>query len=129
MLLLDHGDAVFSHIQSGFVYRFQNDDRTIELISTRGAMNLLGWDWGPKGVQARLECESTWQTRCTSSQGYCSEGGAAYAAECLVSGKPGIMTPEHALHVVEIMAAAHESAKTGRRIPLESTFPWPVGIE
>ena len=126
MLLMDHGGAVFSHVQSGFVYRSQNEDRTIELIGVRGAINLLGWDWSPKGVQIRLECEADWQTRCTASQGYCWVGGAAYAIECLISGKEGLMRPEHALHVVEIMAAARQSAKAATRIQVTSTFPWPV---
>ena len=122
MLLLDHGQGVFSHVQSGFVYRTPNDDRTIELIGDHGSMNLLGWDWGPKGVQIRLECESSWQTRCTAAQGYTWEAGAVHAVECLVSDTPGLMSAEHALHVVEIMAAARESAKTGRRIEVKSKF-------
>jgi predicted dehydrogenase len=126
MLLLDHGDSAFSHIQSGFVYRVQNDDRTIEIIGLQGAMNLLGWDWAPKGVEIRLECESAWQTRCTAAQHYTWEAGAACAVEQLISDTAGLMTAEHALHVVEIMEAARESATTGRRIPIESSFGWPL---
>lgn len=126
MLLLDHGDAVFSHIQCGFVYRSANEDRTIELIGLRGAMNLLGWDWGPKGVQIRLECEMDWQTRCTATQGYNWQGGLAYAAGCMVEDTPCLMTPEHALHVVEIMEGARISAETGRRVELKSAFAWPI---
>ena len=126
MLMMDHGDSVFSHIQSGFVYFVQNEDRTIELIAKGGAMNLLGWDWEPKGVQIRLECEKAWQTRCTASQGYVWQCGAAYAADCIISGKEGILRPEHALHVVEIMEAARKSAQTGARIAITSTFSWPV---
>ncbi|MFO7902029.1 MAG: hypothetical protein ACQESR_22675 [Planctomycetota bacterium] len=33
---------------------------------------------------------------------------------------------EHALHVVEIMTAGNESQNTGRRIPIRSTFKWPL---
>jgi predicted dehydrogenase len=47
-------------------------------------------------------------------------------AECLVTGKPSLITAEHALHVLEIILAARESQETGRRIPLQSTFHWPV---
>ncbi len=126
MLMIDHGDSVFSHVQSGFVYFVQNEDRTIELIARGGAMNLLGWDWEPKGVQIRLECEKAWQIRCTISQGYVWQCGAAYAVDCLISGQEGILRPEHALHVVEIMEAARKSAQTGERIPITSAFPWPV---
>ena len=52
--------------------------------------------------------------------------GAALAAECLVTGKELLATPEHALHVLEIITAARESAATGKRIALTSTFRWPV---
>ena len=37
-----------------------------------------------------------------------------------------IITPEHALHVLEVIQAARESQDTGRRVPLRSTFRWPV---
>ena len=52
--------------------------------------------------------------------------GAALAAECLVTGKELLATPEHALHVLEIITAARESSATGKRIELTSTFKWPV---
>ena len=48
------------------------------------------------------------------------------AAECLATGREPLFTPEHALHVVEIITAANESQKTGRRIPMRSTFKWPL---
>jgi hypothetical protein len=48
-------------------------------------------------------------------------------AEFLATGKNKLLfSPEHALHIVEIMIAARESQKTGRRIELESTFTWPI---
>ena len=51
---------------------------------------------------------------------------AALAAECLVSGKELLATPEHALHVREVITAARESSVTGRHIALTSTFKWPL---
>jgi predicted dehydrogenase len=47
-------------------------------------------------------------------------------AECLATGKEPLFTPEHALHVVEIIVAARQSQQTGRRIDLHSTFKWPI---
>ena len=58
--------------------------------------------------------------------GYVWQQGASQVAECLVTGKEPLFTPEHALHVVEIIVAARESQRTGRRIELQSTFRWPV---
>jgi predicted dehydrogenase len=126
MLLLDHGHAVFSHIQTGFVYGAHFEDHTIELIGTRGALNLLGWDWAPRGVAVWREGANGRQTRCTDPEGYVWQGGAAYAASGLVQGTKGLMIAEHALHVVDVMEAALESARSGRKILIKSTFPWPI---
>jgi predicted dehydrogenase len=48
------------------------------------------------------------------------------AAECLVSGKELLVTPEQGLLVLEIITAARESFATGRRVQLTSAFKWPV---
>jgi UDP-N-acetylglucosamine 3-dehydrogenase len=42
--------------------------------------------------------------------------------ECILRDKQPKGTPEHAKHVVEIMLAGYESAKTGRRIDLKTKF-------
>jgi hypothetical protein len=55
-----------------------------------------------------------------------SGSGSTLAAECLATGKELLVTPEHALHVLEIMTAAREASATGRRIPLTSYFKWPI---
>ena len=57
---------------------------------------------------------------------YFWESGATLAAKALKTGDDILVTPEHALHVVEIMNAANESQRTGRRIPLQSRFKWPI---
>jgi predicted dehydrogenase len=62
----------------------------------------------------------------TDAQGYIWQQGAALAAECLATGKELLVTPEHALHVLEIITAARESSATGRRVTLASTFRWPL---
>jgi len=62
----------------------------------------------------------------TDAEGYIWQQGAALAAECLATGKDLLVTPEQALHVLEIITAARESQKTGKRIALRSTFKWPL---
>jgi predicted dehydrogenase len=52
--------------------------------------------------------------------------GASLAAECLATGRELLITPEHALHVLEIIQATRESNATGYRINLSSTFNWPI---
>ena len=126
MLLIEHGNCVYSHVQTGFTYRHQNEDRTIELIGTKGAMNLLGFDWAPEGVQLWTENEPEWRTVCTKSGDYRWQGGGTYLAQCLATEQKSLMTGEHAVHVLEVMEAALTSARIGQRIPITSTFDWPL---
>jgi len=43
-----------------------------------------------------------------------------------VTGKELLVTPEQALHVLEIITAARESHATGSRVALTSSFKWPI---
>jgi predicted dehydrogenase len=133
MVLLDHGDSVLSHVQSGFNYfnPHGHDGRretrhTITLVGSRGFMGLVGYDWGPLGVDLATKDAPTLERHATEAHGYKWEQGASLAAECLAAGGELLVTPEHALHVLEIIVAARESSATGRRIAVDSTFKWPV---
>ncbi len=155
MVLLDHGNGVLSHVQSGFNYfnphghdGARETRHTIQIVGTAGYMGLVGYDWAPLGVDVALS-GSPLRRHETDPRGYAWQNGAALAAESIVTGRdllvtPGgplhratlmitgivtgrdlLVTPEHALHVLEIITAARLSHETGRRIPLESTFRWP----
>jgi predicted dehydrogenase len=126
MLLMDHGSAVFSCVQTGFVYGAHRTDWSVELLGTQGCLNLLGHDWEPHGVELSTTTRPGAEIRCEDQQGYGWERGASYVAECLAADRPCAMTGEHAFHVLEVMLAAHESADTGRRVDVASRFPWPI---
>jgi predicted dehydrogenase len=133
MVLMDHGNGVISHVQSGFNYfnPYGHDGsgekrHTISLVGSKGFMGLVGYDWAPIGVDLATESKPELQRHATDAEGYVWQLGAALAAESLVTGKDLLVTPEHALHVLEIITAARESSATGRRVPLTSTFRWPV---
>lgn len=133
MLLMDHGKGVISHVQSGFNYFNPNghDGRqetrhTISIIGSKGFMGLIGYDWMPLGVELATKDSPKLERHVTDAQGYIWQQGAALAAECLVTGKELLVTPEQALHVLEIITSARESSATGRRIDLASTFKWPI---
>lgn len=133
MVLMDHGNGVISHVQSGFNYfnphghDGRNETRhTISIVGSQGFMGLVGYDWAPLGVDFASHKEPKIERHVTDSQGYIWQQGAALAAECLVTGKELLVTPEQALHVLEIITAARESSATGKRIALTSTFKWPI---
>lgn len=126
MLLLDHGNTVFSHISTGFVYGKHREDSTLNLMGTQGSAYLLGWDWEPHGVEVWTNQHDTPELLCVEQGDYRWESGAAAVAESLATGKELRMTPEHAYHVLEVMLTAQEAASTGQRLPVESTFPYPL---
>lgn len=132
MVLMDHGHGTFSHVQSGFNYYDPYGHHgglarpTIQLYGTKGNMGLIGYDWAPQGVELVTEETDAPQRQSEDQEGYVWEQGAAYVIERMVKGEPSLITPLHALHVLEVMEAARESQETGMRIGLRSTFEWPV---
>lgn len=133
MVLMDHGDGVISHVQSGFNYfnphghdGSRESRYTLDVVGTDGFMGLVGYDWAPHGVDLATKELSKLDRHATDTEGYVWQQGAALAAGCLVTGRELLATPEHALHVLEIITATRESSATGRRIKLTSSFPWPV---
>lgn len=135
MLLMDHGNGVISHVQSGFNYfnphghDGRNETRhTIQITGSHGYLGLVGYDWEPLGVDLATHDHPKLVRHQTDAQGYIWQQGAALAAECLATGKELLVTPEHALHVLEIITAARQSQATGQRIRLGSTFRWPVVV-
>jgi predicted dehydrogenase len=133
MVLLDHGNGVISHVQCGFNFFNPHGHEgraetrhTISIVGSRGYLGLVGYDWEPLGVDFSTEENPGFQRQVTDAQGYVWQQGASLVAETLATGKEQLFTPEHALHVVEIITAARESQATGRRIDLKSTFKWPV---
>lgn len=133
MLIMRHAQGTLSHVQTGFGYldgeHLPGRDRklyTMDITGTRGTMHLQGWDWGPAGVDVATAELMELETQCREPWKYEWVGGAAYTAECLLAGRPSLITPEHGLHVLEVMNACHESQRTGRRVAVESKFPWPI---
>jgi predicted dehydrogenase len=133
MILMDHGKGVISHVQSGFNYfnpsghdGLEEGLKTITLHGSKGNMSLLGYDWAPQSVFLATEVEPKGARHATDSQGYVWQHGASNVCECLATGKEPPFTPEHALHVLEIITSARESQRTGRRVALHSMFKWPL---
>jgi predicted dehydrogenase len=133
MVLMDHGNGIMSHVQCGFNYfnphgheGASETRHTVSIVGSKGFMGLVGYDWEPLGVDFATEQEPVIKRYATDSQGYVWQQGACLAAEHLVTGKGLLVTPEHALHVLEIITSTRLSQETGKRIPLTSTFKWPV---
>lgn len=133
MLLLEHDKGVISHVQSGFNYFNPHGHdgsgeqrHTITIVGSGGFLGLVGYDWAPLGVDLGTHKQPKLERHVVDTEGYVWQQGAALAAECLVTGKELLVTPEQALHVLEIITGARASQETGKRIALTSTFKWPI---
>jgi predicted dehydrogenase len=133
MVLMDHGKGVISHVQSGFNYfnphghEGKHETRhTVNIVGSKGYMGLVGYDWEPQGVDLATEKEPKFKRHFTDAGDFVWQMGASLAAESLATGKELLITPEHAIHVLEIIQATRQSQETGKRIDLTSTFRWPV---
>ena len=133
MVLMEHANGVISHVQCGFNYfdpyghgGTGQDKPTISIWGRNANMNLVGYDWAPFGVDmATVDNEKT--VRYVPDPGtYVWQQGASVIAESMVTGIEPLIHAEHALHVLEIMQAARESQATGKRIAVQSVFPYPV---
>jgi predicted dehydrogenase len=133
MVLMDHGNGVISHVQSGFNFfnphghdGSQEQRHTISIVGTTGIIGLVGYDWDPRGVDVATNKEPAFKRHATDKGDFVWQMGASLAATSLVTGKDLLITPEHALHVLEVIQGARESQDTGRRVSLRSSFKWPV---
>lgn len=133
MVLIEHSTGAISNIQCGF--NFSNPHghegsketrHTVAIYGSKACMGLVGYDWEPQGVDLGGEGAEGWTHHARDAKGYLWQQGASLVAECLATGKEPLFTPEHALHVVEIITSARESQRTGQRVALKSTFKWPV---
>jgi len=133
MLIMRHGPGVLSHVQTGFCYaeeglpsRERRQLYTLDIKGQAGNLHLQGWDWAPGAVEVSTRDHSELRKFTLPTGDYTWQYGAAHVARCLLTKTKSPLTPEHALHVLEVMNAAHESQRTGRRIAVATTFPWPV---
>lgn len=134
MVLMEHASGALSHVQSGFNFYDPyghegagQDKPTISIWGTRGNMHLIGYDWAPTAVDmASTETNEKTVRYATDTGKYVWQEGASVISESMITKKEPLIAAEHSLHVLEIIEAARKSQETGKRIPLVSTFKWPV---
>jgi predicted dehydrogenase len=134
MLVMDHGNGIFSQVMTGFSLfdkarrhdELEKEKYTLEIFGDGGVMNLVGYDWGPAGVDLATKDEPMIKRYCTDRKGFTWEQGASYVAERLLTGERSLITAEHALHCIDIMSACVKSSRTGKYVDTRTSFEWPV---
>jgi predicted dehydrogenase len=124
---IDFGDACLAVVTSGFTMQ-QYRSPALELYGTEGTIQMLGDDWDPDGHEMWQNSAGAWQCFKETDADWPWTDGLRHAVECIRTGASPRATPEHALHVLEIMLAAQTSAREGRVQPIQSTFA-PLSFE
>ncbi len=133
IVLMDHGNGTISNVQCGFNYfdpyghegKGQNQ-HTITIWGTKGNMGLVGYDWAPFGVDLATSFTDPPVRHVEDTEGYVWQQGATVISDALLNKTEPRINVEHALHVLEIIEAARESGKSGRKVNLQSTFKYPM---
>ncbi|HEY3371469.1 MAG TPA: Gfo/Idh/MocA family oxidoreductase [Prolixibacteraceae bacterium] len=132
-VLMEHASGAISHVMCGFNYfdpyghqGTGQDKPTISIVGTKGAMHLIGYDWMPFAVEMATIDHEKPERFATDAGTYVWQEGASEICKSLVVGYDPLINVEHSLHVLEIIEAARKSQQEGKRIALESAFPYPV---
>jgi predicted dehydrogenase len=126
-VVLDFGDSAFGVVTTGFTLQ-QYRSPALEVYGTAGTIQMLGDDWDPEGYELFQNGSGCWQTFKETAPDWPWADGLNHLVSCIRTGTSPSVTPEHALHVLEIMLKAQQSGSEGRALLLQSSFvpPCPV---
>ena len=127
-VLLDFGESTLAVVTSGFTMQ-QYRNPALEVYGTHGTLQMLGDDWDPEGYELFQNSAGCWQVFKETTPDWPWTDGLNHLVECVRNGTKPLVTPAHALHVLEIMLKAQQSGHEGHALLLESTFTPPIFAE
>jgi predicted dehydrogenase len=123
-ILIDFGEATFAVVTTGFTIQ-QYRNPALEVYGTTGTVQMLGDDWNPQGYELWQNAAGCWQIHGETDPEWPWTDGLRHLVDCIQNGTRPQITPEHALHVLEIILKAQEAGRCGGTLNLESTFTPP----
>src|SRR5882672_4184738 len=104
-VLLDFGKGAFAVVTTGFTLQ-QYRSPALEVYGTEGTLQMLGDDWDPDGYELWQNSVGAWQVFKETCPDWSWTDGLRHLVECVHERtRPGV-TPQHALHVLEVMVQA-----------------------
>ena len=123
-VLLDFGGSCFAAITTGFTLQ-QYRSPALEIYGTEGTVQMLGDDWDPDGYELWQNSAGAWQVFKETTPEWPWTDGLRHLVECIHTRRRPRVTPEHALHVLEILTRAREAGRTGKACRLRTSFALP----
>lgn len=109
------------NIMTGFTMQ-QYRSPAIEIYGTEGTLQMLGDDWDPDGYELWANRAGCWQVFKETEPDWPWTAGLAHWIDTIQNGGELVYSSRHALHVLELMIRARESAREGRRTEITSRF-------
>lgn len=122
-MLMDFGNQCFGVVTTGFTIQ-SYDVPGIEIYGTEGTLNMLSDDWDPHGYKMWRNQDGFWQDHTSKARWHWSDG-VRDLIQAVQDGRKPVNAPDHAYHVLEIMAKSMQSGRTGRALPIVSSFEPP----
>jgi predicted dehydrogenase len=120
-ILLDFGESRFAVVTSGYTMQKYRSP-AIELYGTQGTLQMLGDDWAPEGYELWQNEIGAWQYFYETDPHWSWTDGLRHIVECIQTRTAPLVTPDHALHVLEVMLAAQASGRDGSAVEVRTRF-------
>jgi predicted dehydrogenase len=134
VVLRHESGALSSLVASQAIQRYRRT--ALELYGTEGTANLLGDDWDPRGLEVWRNATAAWEEREAIDSTWLWADGLREAVVSLREGRPPLADLGHDLHLLDVIEAAHRSARDGAWVRVDSrfdppdlTFEPPAGVE
>ncbi len=122
---LDFGGGTLGVLTTGFTMPMLRTP-AFELFGSQGTIQMLGAEWEPAGFDLWRNEVGAWELVPESDPGWSYAAGLRHLVEHLVDDAPLEVSPELAVHVLEVMLLASEAARDGITRTLTTTFARPI---
>ena len=118
---LDFGGGTLGVLTTGFTMESLRTP-AFELFGSDGTIQMLGADWEPAGFDLWRNDVGAWELVPEPDPGWNYAAGLRHLVDHLVGGAPMLVSPELALHVLEVMLLAAEAGRDGIARTVTTTF-------
>jgi predicted dehydrogenase len=121
-LVLRHdGGALSSVVASHAIQHYRRT--AIELYGTTGTANLLGDDFAPTGYEVWRNEQGSWQVVEPPDETWRWTDGLRELVSAVRDRRPPLQELRQDLHLIDVLAAAREAARSGAGVEVHSGFP------